>query len=67
MLPPGRAARGEEALRQLDGLDIGLHAEAERPDVRHLVAARGDVVIVHGEADVVDSAIPERLYDYLPL
>ena len=33
----------------------------------HLVAARGDVVIVHGEADVVDSAIPERLYDYLPL
>src|SRR5215470_20372001 len=55
------AISGYEGSRKLDGLDIGLGAKSQRPYERDMVAARCDVVVMHGKAHVVDAAFLDRL------
>src|SRR5688500_10631779 len=50
------ASRAPPLLRQFHRTDIRRGADPERPDERDVVATRGDVVVVHREADVVHAA-----------
>ena len=51
-MAPGRVRPGASGSRQLHGLDVGIDAESQGPDESNVATAGGDVVVMHGEADV---------------
>src|SRR5512132_4694282 len=65
--PAGRSSARRlwrRALADSNGVDVDLRPlrfQPERLHERHVVPSRRDVVIVHGEADVVDAALLEIL------
>jgi hypothetical protein len=61
LAPAAAICNGFAQSRQLDGLNVGLGTDAQCLHKRDKVTARGDVVIMHGKADVIDAAFFQGL------